>query len=46
MQQDVPYLLSHATCFVAAMKGSVKEETSVKLVHTMESFIYLYDYTH
>jgi hypothetical protein len=46
MQQVLPYLLSHATYCVAAMKASVKEETCVKLVQTVRSFIYLCDYTH
>jgi len=46
MQQVVPYLLSHAISCVVALKGSVKEETFVKLVHTMKSLIYLYDHTH
>jgi hypothetical protein len=37
--------LSHAICNIADMTdGDV--ETSVKLVHTVETFVYLYDYSH
>jgi hypothetical protein len=38
--------LSHASCNVADMKAGDDEETSVKLVQTVEKFVYLYDFSH
>jgi hypothetical protein len=38
--------LSHASCNIAAMKAGDDEETSMKLVQTVEKFIYLYDFSH
>jgi hypothetical protein len=38
--------LSHASCNFADMKAGDDEETSVKLVQTVEKFVYLYDFSH
>jgi hypothetical protein len=36
--------LSHASSNVAAMRAGDDEDTGVKLVQTVENFVYLYEY--
>jgi hypothetical protein len=38
--------LSNASCNVAGVKAGDDEETSVKLVLTVENCVYLYDFSH
>jgi hypothetical protein len=38
--------LSHASCNFAAIRAGDDEETNVKLVQTLENFVFVNDYSH